>query len=490
MAPSTESAPVGDNCRDANTLRYPHPRRLLKDLTNPTFEDLFGLALWRVIDIAIPNPADRPPRLFPTAENIRDTFFTMQDWLDFGDMETEYARLSYTLSKYTERGVPARCAYTVAELLAAPGILGRWNAVYPDIRSQATEAMMEALHAMTSGLPTPAEGVREQHYISDLVDYGFSDVHQSIQLQLFHRSSQEIAYMISKGNSSLIQEYVQVHAFVRDPVGGLWGDFSRQVAIFQNLLSGFSSRVANISLESEAWTRVVAQLALESSFLAQPYVPNVSYVHFSSHYQLPYVNVKLDELARAELSVPERVMALILEMLLETLGKSRCLMIPIVVTTVPSLADGNRRLQIIIDGNTRATAVMVLRLLAMSGAERRGAFAYLDTYCQERGLGSKWHQDILRVLRELFKKENTCIQEIRKNHTAVQQFASVNYIPALLVQESVFQTLCLRRGSPEKPRLLQPMHQTLHNDDSSGLALPARSQSHGRPTCYTLLPLK
>ena len=73
------------------------------------------------------------------------------------------------------------------------------------------------------------------------------------------------------------------------------------------------------------------------------------------------------------------------------------------------------------------------------------------------------------------------IHKLLSETSIIKQFDKAK-IPALLVQESSFHTIDVRRSKKEAPRifLLQPMHQTIYNDARRPLAIPAKQQSHGR----------
>ncbi|RHZ52342.1 hypothetical protein CDV55_103558 [Aspergillus turcosus] len=275
-----------------------------------------------------------------------------------------------------------------------------------------------------------------------------------------------MATLTSRGDSSWIVEYIQIHAFLRDPIGGLKKDFSDQAIIFHDLLAALIQKIADMPLGDKLWALLVAQLAQESSFLANPQIDD------------------------AEFSVPEHVMLIMEEMMQEVVASEECNIVPIIIASVPSVATKKPQ-KIIIDGNTRATAIMVLRLLASSGANREDVFANLDKYCSAHGLGPKWCLDLRNVVQRLYATENPTLSIIRENQEALEKFKSVTRLPGLLTQEPLFHTICLQGKFEGRPRILQPMHQMIFNDDSFGLALPARrSQAHGRPKNYVLLPLR
>jgi hypothetical protein len=101
-------------------------------------------------------------------------------------------------------------------------------------------------------------------------------------------------------------------------------------------------------------------------------------------------------------------------------------------------------------------------------------FANLDKYCSAHGLGPKWCLDLRNVVQSLYATENPTLSTIRENQKALEKFKSVTHLPGLLTQEPLLHTVCLQRKFEGRPRILQPMHQMIFYDDSSGLALPAR----------------
>jgi hypothetical protein len=250
----------------------------------------------------------------------------------------------------------------------------------------------------------------------------------------------------------------------------------------------------SFTADDQVWTSLMAQIAQESAFLADPQIENITYVHFSRHQQLPYVYVNLHELPRAEFSIPEHVVEIMHEIMQESISSGQCRIIPIIVASVPLVSStAQKPSNIIVDGNNRATATMVLILLATVGLEKIDVFSKFDSYCSTHDLSLKWRIDLHSVLEILYATEDSPILWVLRNQQDVlAKFKYVTRLPGLLVQEPFFHTICLQRSvTGEKPHLLQPIHQIIHNDDSCGLALPARrSQAHGRPRDYVLLPLK
>lgn len=66
-------------------------------------------------------------------------------------------------------------------------------------------------------------------------------------------------------------------------------DFAHQAIILQELLTTLIRKVADVPLGDDLWALLVRQLAQESSFLANPQIDDVAYVHsavISSYYML------------------------------------------------------------------------------------------------------------------------------------------------------------------------------------------------------------
>jgi hypothetical protein len=69
---------------------------------------------------------------------MRWGFFTFED---YGDLETEHGRLSYTLSTYPERGAPSASENTLQSLLSQINVLVEWPGVVPALKMHAKAAL-------------------------------------------------------------------------------------------------------------------------------------------------------------------------------------------------------------------------------------------------------------------------------------------------------------------------------------------------------------
>ena len=476
-------------------IKRPLPRLPRKDISNPVLEDFIGLALTRMLHIVMPDPENPPPVLFPLAESLRCDFFTFEDWNEFGDLETEHGRLTYTLSTYPERGAPSASENTLRSLLGQTSVLAAWPGVVQTLKAHATaalECVSERQCNRTAGrvLATKAD------YLMVPVDYEISKSATNISLHLWKRSLREMAEQLADGCSTGGLKFLQIHAYLKDPIYGFNRSLRIQDFFFTHLLNKFQMELGADQLSLEDLERVTAQAAQESSYLTCPLLEKATLIHFHAHHQLPYANVSLDSLARAEFSVPLHVLEVAEEMLQAAAANhgQACPLVPILVTTCPSFSDNDRYLTPIIDGNHRATASLLLRFLA--NQPLLGDFSIMSQnllqYCKAHHLGKKWQIDLSDVLKNLYNHSSHHIyQYFLANHEMVRKFGHVEYIPALVVREEDFHTTCKQRSlGKSKPVLLHPFHQTLFNDDDLPFALPQKAgQTHGRPEVFRLLSL-
>lgn len=474
--------------------KRPQRRTPRADIANPSFEDLLDLALLRVRDGVQSSTEDPPPRLFPLAESMRWEFFTLDDWNEFGDLEIEHGRLAYTLTRYPERGPPVVCEAVLQDLLRQSSVLGHWLTVLPVLRTLARVALEDVSRRQLNGSSGHCMKKADCHTVP--IDYEVGKSASDISLQLWKRSLSEIATQLANGCSAGEEEFLQIHAYLKDPIYGFAKPFKTQQLIFKRLLTAFQESVSVESLNHQKLERVAAQAAQESSYLGSPLLDKITLIHFNAHHQLPYANVLLDSLARAEFSVPTHVLEVAEEMFLAAAANdgAACPLVPILVTSRPSFSNPGHTLTPIIDGNHRATASLLLRFLAKEALLTDHAITShrLLEYCTTHHLGKKWQIDLLDVLDELCRPHGSHFRnQLLANRPLLQKFAAVKYIPALVVQEEDFHTICKQRSVGKvKPVLLQPFHQTLFNDDDLPFALPQKAgQTHGRPEAFRLMPL-
>jgi hypothetical protein len=357
------------------------------------------------------NPVEMEPQpiIFPLAEGVRWDFFTHDDWDEFGNLESEYGRLTYTLTRYSERGPPTACESALQDLLEKTSVLAGWGSVVPELEAHAMTALNDVCRRQQNG-SSGREWMTKADCVTVPADYVVSEHASEISLRLWRRSLEELASQFANGSSAYVAQFLQVHAFLKDPIYGFKKPFNNQTKVFERLLRELNEIFPTSSLGTREFERLAAQAAQESAYLTSPLLNSVSLVHFHAHHQLTYANVPLDTLARAEFSVPSHVLEVAEEMLLAVASNEglACPIVPILITTRPRFSKEEQYLTPIIDGNHRATAALMLRFLASQPllSDYVVMVRRLLGYCTDHGLGKKWQIDLLDVIRELYVDRN------------------------------------------------------------------------------------
>ncbi|KAK2821763.1 hypothetical protein FQN49_007699 [Arthroderma sp. PD_2] len=387
----------------------PATRFLPPDITTPKFEDLVDLALRRTFHAAYPLET-LPPRIFPTTETVFATYHSLDDWLVHGDLETELGRMSYILSDLPERGIPARCIGTICSVLSSASVLTAWKRGYPRLKNEVAEEGRWIIHQMQKQQKhLSASCYQKARFIAVPVDYKIDPTTSCNAIRLWERSLLEIVLQVSKGHLKHAEAFLQIFSFLKDPLGGLQGVFNKAVDLFIYMMTSLASstrQTPGSPLAPMRWYAAVAQAAQEALFLASPLLENITYIHFTGHQQLSYIYVELDQLRRSEFSIPEHVLHIIEEILTIEFPQHEgsCPIAPISVSSYPALPiDEGKHMTVIIDGNHRATATMILRLIAENPAVLTTGVPgeVLDTFCTDHELGSKWKVDLAEVLEAL-----------------------------------------------------------------------------------------
>ncbi|KAI8711558.1 hypothetical protein NCS52_01419600 [Fusarium sp. LHS14.1] len=468
----------------------PEKRPLPRDLFSPSFQDLVDLALFRVFDAAFTLDT-RPPRLFPTAETVFSQHFTYHDWMNHGDLETELARMSFMLANLPERGLPTAFTPIIYQVLQAPAFMVGWKRAVPQLKEKAQEQTRWIVRQMQKQRPAQNEGIHKSALITNPVDYETDDIASGLASQLWARALSEMTTRVCKDEARQdeAEAFLQIFSLLKDPLGGLENIPDKSVECFARMLSSVAA-VARQAPRAHAtnadWSAAIAQAAQEALFLGCPLLEGISHVHFTGHQQLPYAYVPLDKLPRSEFSISTHVATIVEEMLLNE-SEGGCCIAPIAVSTYPALPlEDGKIIPVIIDGNHRASATMVLRMIAHYPdiLTTEDCTEMLDEFCRAHQLGVKWEidlADVLQVLRgSAFHK-----RLLQSKMSTVRQFLHVDTIPALVVREDNFHTVCQQRPPlADRPRLLLPIHQAIYNDEELGFAFPQAGQVHGRATGF------
>jgi hypothetical protein len=486
-------------------------------MKEPQLKELFDLALARLHLVVQPTNNAYLIRTFPLPENLR---CTSDDWQKFGDLNTERCRLLRTFTDFPQRYVTSSCERILKDLQQHEELFARWGSVVPELL-RLSQGELERVAGKLSRQSVEA-AITKSDFVTVPIDYGY-DTMSTTALDLWRRSLEDVSVQIEKGCNEGFLGFLQIHSYLKNPICGLRADFERQLRFFTRLLDTFAQTQSLENLTLDQVQGIAAQAARESSFLSQPLLQNLICVSRQDHMQLPYVRVQLNKLGRAEFSVPKHVLEVAEEMLSITRAHPGqiCLLVPIMVATCPPFSAGSESITSIIDGNHRATAAVFLKFLAhyKAWADHELMSRSLLEYCTTHGFGTKWRIDLLDVLEYFASTRSNFYDVFVANQEMINKFANVTHIPALLVQEEDFLTICKQRSAGQlKPVLLQPFHQTIFNDDDLPFALPQVSfpgydpdlhfetctfvgrplpnksqkagQTHGRPGVFRLLPLE
>ncbi|KAL8767044.1 MAG: hypothetical protein Q9209_006338 [Squamulea sp. 1 TL-2023] len=473
----------------------PATRLLPPDNAHPKFKDLVDLALLRVSDAATILET-RPPRLFPTTETVFASYYTHDDWLIHGDLETELGRMRHMLLNLPERGMPTTCITPVRSVLSSGSVLNAWERMLPRLKTKISGETQWVTTMMRNQQRSSNSYHQKSTFVTIPIDYRTDAAASGYGLQLWETSLSEFAAQVSNGYVHQAKAFLQIFAYLKDPLGGLQSVSDKAVSLFAFMMTFLASsacQIAGRSLIPTTWQAAVAQAAQEALFLACPLLETISYIHFTGHQQLPYVYVELDQLPRSEFSIPEHVLHIVEEILtMEFPGnEGSCPIAPISISTYPALPlEQGKQMTVIIDGNHRATATMVLRMIAEYpvALNTREWGEVLDAFCTDHGLGAKWKVDLAEVVGKL--NESHFVQLLCSKMELVQRFRNVRTIPALVVREDHFHTACQQRPALEhRPRLLLPIHQALYNDEELSLAFPQAGQVHGCAVGFKAMPL-
>lgn len=459
--------------------RLPLPRKLVDDIRWPSFSTLGRLSMDRIV-YSGGCLEDPPFLLFPTAETENGQYFPSIDWEQFGNVELEKPRLTYTLTRYPERGIPLASLSLIDNLLSKNCVLKEWSSHLCELLKE------QGVSFLTQSL----RDLEQPQNSNTLPTYETRAESAILSSSLWKRSLEIISRHLQqpgKVNKEFIQAFLQIHAFLKDPIDGLRRCFDQQLEIFLDLWTQLQTRTANGSPINSVQETVLAQLAQESSFLAIPKIRKVAYLHFSSHQQLPYVYVTQRKLHRTELSTPPRVLEIAQELLMITVERGICDVAPITVTYRPAVQELGRRIKVIVDGNNRFMAIILLQFLSYGNLA--GDDFSIQLFLRKHGYNEQWHSELREVL-ELLTQHKTLSGLIQEHLNPLHYFRDVTRVPALVVQEAEFHTILTTSKAEERGNLLlQPAQQTICAISSS-VAIKAKGQSHGRPQGFHPLPLR
>ncbi|KAG5752478.1 hypothetical protein H9Q70_004859 [Fusarium xylarioides] len=479
---SSESLACGCSNIGAKSLKavYGVPGAPYQDIEKPTLAMLRNLAESRLLRILHGTFSFDPVSLFPTAGDVEAALTLTHDVKKHANMET--SKMSYMLSCIPRRRIPQIMASSISQLLETEDIIENWSLRMNSLKNQ-SQVLSRAIVSEMDAPITPAKFTDDRNdFVSRVVPYETETHKDNLSLKFWSRA---LVDFTTKGRWSpgRITSFLQIHAFLRDPVSGLRENFESRMDNFLKLLTNLTKE-----LEESGRARredVAAQLAAESSFLSQPLVSNASYVHFSGDQQLVCSYVDFFDMARSEFSCPEIVIGMVGDILNCRTG-DEILIAPIAVANIHPICSSHDSRQVIIDGNNRITTLTFLKFVSIYGLSKlEKAEDNLREYCRDSGFGPVYFVDLCAVLHVL---RNNAVQILSQLQTGVSlgHFKHITQVPCLITEEASFITKVLVNGE----EIAQPIHQSIFATDDLLVALPAKMQCHGRAKGFKALPVR
>ncbi|PHH89917.1 hypothetical protein CDD83_4980 [Cordyceps sp. RAO-2017] len=445
---------------------------------------LCRLTQQRIRRIATRTYATYPLSLYPTAGEAEIRFAATNE-PPTRHANMEISRVNYMLTCIASRRVPQAAVPSIERLLAAEDLIDSWPRTAKILKNQ-TYTLIRAMTAEMDASRTPAGFPSSaEDFVCHAVPYATEDLEQNLSLRFWDRALKGVVGKIQTWSLSGIESFLQIHAFLKDPIGGWRKDVRAQARWFVSVLNDLKLELERMDLTVEIWEEIAAQLALESSFMAHAEVQRAVYVHFHGDEQLVYVYVDMDDLGRSEFATSSIVVGMIREIL--QLSGAACSIAPITIAYGYPICSSHDRRAMVVDGNNRIASIMFLRFVANYGVPEAGDVGSLREYCRDHGLGPVCFVDLCTVLQELESGHAEVLKQLRSSSGRLSSFRRVRQVPALITEESSFLTSFVGDGGPST---LQPVHQSIFASDDMLVAFPAKMQLHGRPKSFRALPIR
>ncbi|KAF5977262.1 isopenicillin N epimerase [Fusarium coicis] len=464
----------------SSSTGYGVPRPPYQDIEQPTLAMLCNLAESRLLRILHGTFSFDPVSLFPTAGACEVALTSTSEFQKHANLET--SKIAYMLSFISRRRIPEIMASSVSHLLETEDIIENWPLPMNTLKNQSQVLSRAVIFEMNAPRAPADFTVDRNEFVSRVVPYETESHKENLSLKLWGRA---LADFTTKGRWSpdRIASFLQIHAFLRDPVCGLRSNFESQRDNFLKLLKNLTKELEKSSQTIRK--DVAAQLAAESSFLSQPLISNASYVHFSEDQQLVYSYVDISDMARSEFSCPEIVIGMI-DDIINCWSGDEIRIAPIAVANIHPVCSSHDSRQIIIDGNNRITTLTFLKFVSIYGLSNLAeAEDNLREYCRDSGFGPVYFVDFCAVLDTLRNKAVHILSQLQTVFD-MGYLKHVTQVPCLVTEEASFITKVLVHGE----EIAQPIHQSVFATDDLLVALPAKMQCHGRAKGFKALPVR
>ncbi len=436
-----------------------------QDIKDPEPWSLFWLAKTRIRRMMTGRFDSYPVAPYPTAG---DTLiqFASANGSNPRHANLEITRMAFMLSSMNRRRIPQLMVAPISRILETEDVIEGWVHSVQTLKQQCRMVTNGIIGEMAAPR-TPATFSKDvKDFVCRVVPYEAERKEENLSLTFWLRA---LADFNTRGRWSpdRIASFLEIHSFLKDPIGGLFKDSSSQMEVFAMLFTSLQPELDAMRFSSTTWEDIAVQLALESSFISQPLVRHPSYIYFSGDQQLVYSYVDIHKLARSEFASPPIVAGMIESIITSKIDE--CAIAPIAVAQGYTIYSKHDDRPIIVDGNNRITAISFLRFVATHGIPDTARTETLRAYCRDYGLGPIHFVDHLAVLQLLWEDRMDVI-DILKTSKKLHRFGEVRQVPVLVTEESTFFTESLMDGNEY---LLQPVHQSIFATDERLVALPS-----------------
>ncbi|MEI7579379.1 MAG: hypothetical protein WCJ58_05070 [bacterium] len=447
---------------------------------------------WFTLNWNTPDALERPRVHFPNAELIQHFGFPESVWQNYQDPETEYQALQFVLNHFQERALPVSFQNFLADKIPeGSNLLEERGKNYETLKLIAAQELHSLIGISSSQKDVDNGGDIPGAFVVKPAQYKTSEVMQQQSIKLWEQAVTQISNEIAGGNTANVKSFLSLYGRLKDPLTIVDFNLDLQAAKFTELLASLKIEFGdNLNNLDPAQLKVlVAQLALESSFLALPAVANdeITSLLVDSVHELPIMHVDITTLPRGEMANPKRVAGEVqegekstLQELLDDYEEYQAVVTTPITVSYMQAPDAKKPILGILDGNNRVTAVMLMKFLAEVDYDftRLQNKQELVKFKEKYNLDVEWERDLFYSAKELAK--NAVLQErIEKDHDFITKIANAK-IAALLVQESNYLTVDVSGSTQNKLHVLQPQSQYSVNQNKFLYAFGSKLQSHGR----------
>ncbi len=461
-------------------LRYPAQRAEKQWAFGASADEaLWNSSINRTLHFAY-NVGELPYVHFPNAEYIQHFPFAKSDWQRYGNMESEEARMRLLLDRFPSRRFPLSFSTHLQTLLERSFMFYRWQALSKRLQPEAASIYSDTKQRMYQQKvqdPYNYHNGDEGTYQADPVFYKPSSRATPLETVLLRRGLHEVEIELERRDLRNVREFLDLYLRLKDPITPLTACLDNQAEIFIRLYQACQRMLVGKEDNPLKNRVLLTQLALEASFLALPEVRNVFLTAYNGHHELPYIDVDLPTLPRGEFANPKRVVEVLEEIVDDSKIHHRPVITPITVAHFQE-PDSSEAKLFIVDGNNRATAILLMKYIYEQGFDPTKVFDKNNLRHAMSGLNLDitWERDLALALRELTPED---LARFTQERIIFGQFSKAR-VPALLVQEANFHTVAVALSQGSKIHLLQPMHQAIYNQEMFQMAIPSKQQTHGR----------